>query len=74
MGAYLFVADRIDTTLGLGRPRYIGRPASGSPAVGSKRQHKVEQEQILTAAIGGHPAVVRSPSDRETASLKHAGG
>jgi len=52
MGTYLFVADQMMTYLGLARPRYIGRSAAASPAVGSKRIHKMEQEQILTEAIG----------------------
>ncbi len=55
MGAYLFVSDRLTTLLGEDRPRYIGRPESASPAVGSKRIHKAEQEQIITEAIGPAP-------------------
>lgn len=54
-GGYLFVADQLVTMLGEQRPRYIGRPASASPAVGSKRIHKIEQEHILSAAIGPLP-------------------
>ncbi len=53
--AYLFVGDRMMTDLGMDRPRYIGRPAAGSPATGSKKQHKLEQEQILTEAVGPKP-------------------
>ncbi len=36
--------------------RYIGREASPTPAVGSKRKHKAEQEAILEAAVGPKPA------------------
>lgn len=54
--AYLFVSDQMQDKLGMERPRYIGRPPAGSPATGSKRQHKKEQEQILTEAIGPKPA------------------
>ncbi len=53
--AYLFVSDVMQDQLGMDRPRYIGRPPAGSPATGSKRQHKKEQEQILTDAIGPKP-------------------
>jgi 2-oxoglutarate dehydrogenase E1 component len=54
-GGYLFVADHIQTDLGLERPRYIGRPTAASPATGSKRQHKQEQEQLITSVIGPKP-------------------
>ncbi|MEM1185607.1 MAG: 2-oxoglutarate dehydrogenase E1 component [Planctomycetota bacterium] len=55
MAGYLFVSDQIMTHLKIDRPRHIGRPNAASPAVGSKRMHKVEQEQILTEAIGPKP-------------------
>lgn len=34
------------------RVRYIGRPASASPATGSAKVHAAEQEQIMRAALG----------------------
>jgi 2-oxoglutarate decarboxylase len=45
MGSYLFVADRMEHAMGLKDLVYIGRAASSSPAVGSKRVHKIEQER-----------------------------
>ena len=51
MGGYLFIRDMVQSTLGLDLG-YIGRPASASPAVGSKHMHKYEQEDILEEAIG----------------------
>lgn len=54
-GAYLFLADKIQTRLGWDRWGYIGRQRSGTPATGSKSQHKVEQENILTSALGPKP-------------------
>lgn len=51
MGAYLFMRDMVQSTLGV-ELGYIGRPASASPAVGSKHMHKHEQEDILEEAIG----------------------
>ncbi len=54
-GAWLFVSDTVQEELGWARPGYIGRARSSSPATGSKVQHKVEQEQIITQAIGPKP-------------------
>ena len=55
MGSYLFVADRMEHAMGLKDLIYIGRASSSSPAVGSKRVHKIEQDKILTEAIGPAP-------------------
>ncbi|MFI4881636.1 MAG: 2-oxoglutarate dehydrogenase E1 component [Phycisphaerales bacterium JB064] len=56
MGAYLFIADKLRTGLPNmlpdGELHYIGRKASASPATGSKRRHKIEQEKIISEAIG----------------------
>jgi 2-oxoglutarate dehydrogenase E1 component len=54
-GSFLFVADRVEHEMGIRDLAYIGRPASASPAVGSKKVHKVEQERLLTQAIGPAP-------------------
>ncbi|MBO6513437.1 MAG: 2-oxoglutarate dehydrogenase E1 component [Phycisphaerales bacterium] len=54
-GAWLFVSDMVQSKLGWDRPGYIGRARSSSPATGSKSQHKIEQESILTEAIGAKP-------------------
>jgi 2-oxoglutarate dehydrogenase E1 component len=55
-GGYLHVCDMMQTNLGWDRPEYIGRARSSTPATGSKTQHKIEQEEILTQAIGPKPA------------------
>ncbi len=60
MGSYLFVADRMEHAMGLKELVYIGRSASSSPAVGSKRVHKIEQDKILTEAIGPAPEESKS--------------
>ncbi|GIW74000.1 MAG: 2-oxoglutarate dehydrogenase subunit E1 [Phycisphaerales bacterium] len=56
MGAYLFMDDAMRRdlrgSLPDGQLHYIGRKASASPATGSKRRHKIEQEQIISQAIG----------------------
>ncbi len=56
MGAFLFIADKLRTHLGDllpgGDVRYVGRKASASPATGSKRRHKAEQEKLISEAIG----------------------
>ena len=61
-GAWLFVCDMVQEKLAWDRPGYIGRARSSSPATGSKVQHKVEQERILTQAIGAKPEESDSPS------------
>lgn len=64
--AYLFFADRVVSLLGRERPVYIGRPGSGSPATGSKSQHKYEQEAIISKAIGPKPE--QQPETRQVAA------
>jgi 2-oxoglutarate dehydrogenase E1 component len=53
MGAWPFLRLRLGTNL-FGRLPFSGvaRPASSSPATGSAMSHKIEQEQILDAALG----------------------
>lgn len=53
--ANVYFADQVQRKLGLDRPLFIGRVPSGSPATGSKSQHKIEQEAILSKAIGPKP-------------------
>lgn len=65
-GAFTFVNDLLtvlpDPTQSnpaitiLPRLRYIGRAQCATPAVGSKKKHKDEQEAILYAAVGADPA------------------
>jgi 2-oxoglutarate dehydrogenase E1 component len=65
-GCGLFVADRLRTELQIELDRFISRPASSTPAVGSKKAHKYEQELLLTAAVGAPPSEEDSePSDKE---------
>lgn len=64
--AYLFFADRVMSLLGRERPLFIGRPSSGSPATGSKNQHKYEQENIISKAIGPKPE--ETPEQRQVAA------
>jgi len=54
-GAWMFLADAFREQAGISLS-YIGRPASASPAVGSKTAHKYEQEKIITEAIGASAA------------------
>jgi 2-oxoglutarate dehydrogenase E1 component len=53
-GAYIYLADFMREKLGIS-PQYIGRPASATPAVGSKRADKYLQEAVIAAAIGAKP-------------------
>ena len=67
--AYLWVGDRMVAEMDLERPRYIGRPVSGSPATGSKRMHKIEQERILSEAIGPKPDAPAETKSKVAASV-----
>ena len=53
-GAYIFVADQFRESLNLNL-KYIGRAPSATPAVGSKRADKYQQESVIAAAIGAKP-------------------
>jgi 2-oxoglutarate dehydrogenase E1 component len=53
-GAYTFIADEMRTRFGID-PGYIGRPASATPAVGSKHKHKEQQEELIAEAMGPLP-------------------
>ncbi|MFO7856752.1 MAG: 2-oxoglutarate dehydrogenase E1 component [Paracoccaceae bacterium] len=55
-GAWTFVEPNIEWVLGRigaehGRPRYVGRPASASPATGLARKHKQEQDALVSEAL-----------------------
>ena len=56
MGAWSFVEPYLRDIVGPGVTlQYVGRVASASPAEGSMRRHSVEQNRIVTAALGGAP-------------------
>ena len=52
MGAYAHTRDVVMRELGWAQLGYIGRDESGSPAVGSKAIHKIEQGWIMDNAVG----------------------
>jgi 2-oxoglutarate dehydrogenase E1 component len=54
-GAFLFLDDLLRTRCGVKSLRYIGRPASATPATGGKDKHKEQQEAILSEAVGPLP-------------------
>ncbi|MFZ9881226.1 MAG: 2-oxoglutarate dehydrogenase E1 component, partial [Phycisphaerales bacterium] len=51
MGAYRFAQAQLKELCSID-VGYVGRPDSASPAVGSQKQHAIEQDKILTEAIG----------------------
>jgi 2-oxoglutarate dehydrogenase E1 component len=55
MGAYRFAQTQLKELCSID-VGYIGRPDSASPAVGSAKQHAIEQDKILTEAIGAAKA------------------
>lgn len=53
MGAWTFMESRLENLLPrCERPRYIGRDASASPAIGNYAVHVQEQEKLIQAALG----------------------
>jgi 2-oxoglutarate dehydrogenase E1 component len=61
MGAWSFVAPRIETVLAQvgmdqARPVYAGRSPAASPATGLYQQHVREQASLVEAALTGGPA------------------
>ncbi|WP_371037401.1 2-oxoglutarate dehydrogenase E1 component [Rhodosalinus sp. FB01] len=55
-GAWTFMEPNLEWVLGRigaehGRPRYVGRPASASPATGLASQHKKQQEALVDEAL-----------------------
>jgi len=55
MGAWTFVRPRLEALVdeSWAGPRFVGRPASASPATGSSESHKFEQDQIMEEAFAG---------------------
>jgi 2-oxoglutarate dehydrogenase E1 component len=84
-GAFMFIADllRNDPSISLSIG-YIGRPATASPAVGSKHRHLDQQAAIVAEAIAppvkekagggngvaGHAAALAPPAPVETVPAK----
>ena len=52
MGGWTFVQERLENLLpNCGRPRYVGRSASASPATGSYSIHQKEQTELVAQAL-----------------------
>ena len=51
MGAWTFIMPRLVEHLGR-NPRYAGRRAAASPAVGSLAKHKIRQAKLVARAFG----------------------
>ncbi len=62
MGAWQFLRPHLTELLGR-EPRYVGRPAAPSPAVGSHRVHKEEQERIIQEAFYLEKASARGDAE-----------
>ena len=63
-GAYRFMEAMLREKTGgrVTNVNYIGRSDSSTPAVGSKRKHKEQQEAILVSAIGPKPGEKNAPT------------
>jgi 2-oxoglutarate dehydrogenase E1 component len=71
-GAWMYISDAFREAMGVSLS-YIGRKPSASPATGSEKTHKKEQDAILDAAIGLAAAGGTGASDKskpETASKR----
>lgn len=66
-GAYLYMADALkhDARLGID-VGYIGRPAAGSPAVGSKHAHYAQQAALLAQVFPGETPPVATVANGTT--------
>lgn len=77
-GCWSFISDlfRSDAALkgaGLADLGFIGREPSPSPSVGSKRVHKLEQEAIVTRAVGPKPAGKQAKDGAAAVGLRTVG-
>jgi len=69
-GGYLHICDMFQELMGWDRPVYVGRPRSSSPATGSKSMHKIEQELVISKAIGDAPEDNASKEKKAPAAAK----
>jgi 2-oxoglutarate dehydrogenase E1 component len=60
MGAWYHVRARWPEVVGRGRLIPVARPESASPATGSEKSHKHEQQLLVEQAFGSAPAVRKS--------------
>jgi 2-oxoglutarate dehydrogenase E1 component len=51
MGGWSFMEPRLLELIGQRQLRYIGRPASASPATGSHTIHQMEQQRLVKDAL-----------------------
>ncbi len=64
-GCGLFVADRLRDEFKMEFDEFISRAPSSTPAVGSKKAHKTEQEHLLVRAVGAQPTDDQDQADAE---------
>ena len=60
-GAWTYIEPRLRELVPTGLLAYFGRAAAPSPAVGSARMHKLEQEAVVNAALGS-PTPIEPPA------------
>ena len=69
MGGWTFVEPRLTNMLPqCGRPYYVGRAASASPATGSYAIHELEQRQLVDYALTTDAPFISSASTAENAA------
>ncbi len=67
-GAWSFISPRLTDILQDAVVHYVGRDEASSPATGSYKMHQVEEQEIMTAAIGAKPHAP-PPSTTPTAQV-----
>ncbi|HEY7090772.1 MAG TPA: 2-oxoglutarate dehydrogenase E1 component [Tepidisphaeraceae bacterium] len=68
-GAWSFVSPRLMEMLPDTVVQYVGREESASPAAGAFKMHQVEEQEIMTAALGARPAPASQPAPPSSSPL-----
>jgi 2-oxoglutarate dehydrogenase E1 component len=63
MGAWNYIAPRLQSMLGELPLRYEGRPDRASPAEGYMHRHLAEQHRLVFAALSGAPSADDAMAD-----------
>ncbi|HEX2270584.1 MAG TPA: multifunctional oxoglutarate decarboxylase/oxoglutarate dehydrogenase thiamine pyrophosphate-binding subunit/dihydrolipoyllysine-residue succinyltransferase subunit, partial [Pyrinomonadaceae bacterium] len=74
MGGWTFMQERLENLLPqCERPRYVGRPASASPATGSYAIHQKEQAKLVADALSVSTSQATSPTTEQQAKTPSDG-
>ena len=74
-GAWTFMSDKLMEMLPDKVVHYVGRDESASPATGSFKLHQIEEQELVTQALGARPqtaGAVTQPGTVATATQQTA--